>query len=49
LDKISQGVLTDAATANKKLRLLFFSCGTEDPRIDSLNKVAEELGRRPRH
>jgi enterochelin esterase-like enzyme len=43
LDKISPGFFADPATTNKKLRLFFFSCGTEDPRIDSLTKVAEEL------
>lgn len=34
-----------AATANK-LRLMFFSCGTEDNRIDGMAKVAEELNSR---
>jgi enterochelin esterase family protein len=47
LEKISPGFLADPAATNKKLRLLFISCGTEDPRIDSLTKVAEEL--RSRH
>jgi len=43
LEKISPGLLADPATTNKKLRLFFISCGTEDPRIQSLTKVAEEL------
>ena len=43
LEKIAPGLLTDPAATNKKLRLFFVSCGTEDPRIASLNKVAEEL------
>ena len=43
LDKISPGFLADPAAANKKLRLFFVSCGTEDPRMPSLTKVAEEL------
>jgi enterochelin esterase-like enzyme len=43
LDKLSPGFLSDAAATNKKLHLLFFSCGTEDPRMPSLNKVEEDL------
>ena len=43
LDKISPGFLADPAATNKKLRLLFFSCGTEDPRITGMTQVAEEL------
>jgi enterochelin esterase-like enzyme len=43
LDKISPGFLTDPAATNKKLRVFFVSCGTEDPRLPSLSKVAEEL------
>src|SRR5271157_2736725 len=43
LDKISPGFLADPAATNKKLRLLFFSCGTEDPRITAMTQVAEEL------
>ena len=34
MDQINPGFLADPAATNKKLRLLFFSCGTEDPRID---------------
>ena len=43
LDKISPGFLADGAATNKKLRLFFFSCGTEDPRMPVLTKVEEEL------
>ena len=43
LGKISPGFLADAAATNTKLRLFFVSCGTEDPRLPSLTKVAEEL------
>ncbi len=43
LDKISPGFLADPAATNRKLRLLFFSCGTEDPRITAMTQVAEEL------
>ena len=45
LAKISPGFLADPAATNKKLRVFFISCGTEDPRISSLTKVAEELRR----
>ena len=30
LEKISPGLVTDPASTNKKLKLFFFSCGTED-------------------
>jgi enterochelin esterase-like enzyme len=35
--------LTDAAATNEKLRLLFFSCGTEDDRIAALKKTWDDL------
>jgi enterochelin esterase-like enzyme len=43
LEKIAPGLLTDGATANKKLRLFFFACGTADPRIETLTKLETEL------
>jgi enterochelin esterase-like enzyme len=43
LDQISPGFFADPAATNKKLRLLFFSCGTDDTRITSLTKVEEDL------
>jgi enterochelin esterase-like enzyme len=43
LDKISPGLLSNPAATNKKLRLFFFSCGTEDPRLPYLNKVTDDL------
>jgi enterochelin esterase family protein len=43
LDKISPGFLADPAATNKKLRVFFISCGTEDPRLPSLTKVADDL------
>jgi enterochelin esterase family protein len=43
LENISPGLLADPAVTNKKLRLFFFSCGTEDPRMPSLTKLQEEL------
>ncbi len=35
LDPINPDFMKDPAGTNKKLRLLFFSCGTEDPRMAS--------------
>jgi len=46
LDTISPGFFADPAATNRKLRLLFFSCGTEDTRIVSLTQVEEDLRRR---
>jgi len=43
LERISPGFLADPAATNQKLRLLFFSCGTEDPRMPSLTQLQEEL------
>ena len=47
LEQISPGFFADPAATNKKLRLLFFSCGTEDNRIESLTKVEADLQRSP--
>jgi enterochelin esterase-like enzyme len=46
LQKINPQFLRDPAATSKKLRLLFFSCGTEDPRMAGMAKVAEELNGR---
>ena len=43
IDKIAPAFLAGGAATNKMLRLLFFSCGTEDPRITAMTQVAEEL------
>jgi enterochelin esterase family protein len=43
LEQIAPGFLADPAATNRKLKLLFFSCGTEDNRIESLTKVEAEL------
>jgi enterochelin esterase family protein len=43
IEKISPGFLKDAAATNKKLKALYFSCGTEDPRMPHQTKAAEEL------
>ena len=46
LQKINPQFLADPAATSKKLRLLFFSCGTEDPRMEGMAKVAQELNSR---
>jgi enterochelin esterase-like enzyme len=43
VEKISPGFLKDPAATNKRLKALYFSCGTEDPRMPFQTKVAEEL------
>jgi len=43
LEQISPGFFADPAATNKKLKLLFFSCGTEDNRIEALTRVEADL------
>ncbi len=43
VEKISPGFLKDPAATNKRLKALYFSCGTEDPRMPFQNKAAEGL------
>ena len=43
IEKISPGFLKNAAATNKKLKALYFSCGTEDPRMPFQTKAVEEL------
>jgi enterochelin esterase-like enzyme len=43
IDKISSGFLKDAAATNKKLKLLYFSCGDDDPRMPFQKKVADDF------
>jgi enterochelin esterase-like enzyme len=43
IEKISPGFYKDPAVTNKKLRLLYFSVGTEDPRLPFQTKAVEEL------
>jgi enterochelin esterase-like enzyme len=43
LEKINPKIVSDPAGTAKQLRLLFFSCGTEDPRIDGMKKAAKLL------
>jgi len=46
MDRINPAFRTDPAGTDKKLRLLFLSCGTEDPRIDGMKEAADELAAR---
>ena len=43
VEKISPGFLKDGAATSAKLRLLYFSCGDDDPRMPFQKKVAEEF------
>jgi enterochelin esterase-like enzyme len=43
IEAIVPGFLADPEATNKKLRLLFFSCGTEDARIEALKKTWDDL------
>jgi len=43
LEQISPDFFVNPAATNMKLRLFFFSCGAEDPRMPSLTKLQEEL------
>ena len=43
IEKINPDFFTNPAATNKKLRLLFFSVGTEDPRLPSLNDLQAQL------
>jgi enterochelin esterase-like enzyme len=44
VEKISPGFYEDPAATNRKLKVFFFSCGTEDPRMEFQSKAAEEMG-----
>ncbi len=46
IEKINPKFLANPAATNKQLRLLFFSCGTEDPRMEGMAKAAQELNNR---
>ncbi len=43
LDKHLPGFLADPAAVNRKLRLLFLGCGSEDPRMPGQLNLADEL------
>jgi enterochelin esterase family protein len=43
VEKISPGFLKDPAATNKRLKLLYFSCGEQDPRMPFQTKTAESL------
>ena len=43
LEKVSPGFLKNPAATNKKLKVFYFACGTEDPRMPFQQKMAENL------
>ena len=43
IDSISPGFLADPAATNAKLKLLYFSCGDDDPRMPFQEKVVENF------
>lgn len=43
IDRIAPGFLEDAAATNEKLKLLYFSCGDNDPRMPFQKKVVEDF------
>ncbi len=43
VEKISPGFLNDPAATNKRLKLLYFSCGEQDPRMPFQTKAVEGL------
>jgi enterochelin esterase-like enzyme len=46
IDRINPAFRTDPAGTDRKLRLLFLSCGTEDPRVTGMKQAADELAAR---
>jgi enterochelin esterase-like enzyme len=46
LDTAISGVFKDSANVNKKLKLLYISCGREDPRLAATKQMTEELRKR---
>jgi enterochelin esterase family protein len=43
IERMSPGFLKDSTASNKKLKVLYFSCGTEDPRMPFQVKAADDL------
>jgi enterochelin esterase-like enzyme len=43
IEKVSPGFYKDPAATNKKLKLFYMSCGTEDPRMPFQKKALEDL------
>ncbi len=49
IEKVSPEFLKDPAATNKKLKVLYFACGTEDPRMPFQQKMAGNLGSKGIH
>ncbi len=43
VEALSPGFYKNAAATNKRIKLLYFSCGADDPRMPHQTKVAEEM------
>jgi enterochelin esterase-like enzyme len=43
IDRIAPGFYSDPAATNKKLKLFYMSCGTEDPRLPFQKKALEDF------
>ena len=43
VEQLSPGFYKNAAATNKRLKLLYFSCGKEDPRLEFQTKVVAEM------
>jgi enterochelin esterase family protein len=45
-EALAPGFFSNAAATNKRIKLLYFSCGTEDPRIKFTEDTANDMNRR---
>ena len=43
IEKVAPGFFADPAATNKRLRLLFLACGTEDPRLEPMAQAEKDL------
>ena len=43
LEAMNPDIKNNPAAVNSKLKLFFMSCGTEDPRIDTMNQASKDL------
>jgi enterochelin esterase family protein len=45
-ETLSPGFYTNPAATNRRIKLLYFSCGTGDPRVTFTQDTADEMNRR---
>jgi enterochelin esterase family protein len=43
IEKVAPGFMKDPAATNKKMKLFYMSCGTEDPRLPFQKKALDEF------